>query len=103
MQDVFQVEEAIQVCIYCRHPCDAEVSGFEPAWTCAWCRVHAHVSCYQAYHDEGVQPAEQTGGGPAEGAQRCAAFLGRSERMLRAYETSGLFQGGMQLDPFRVT
>ena len=54
MQDVFQEDEAIQVCIYCHHPCDAEVSGFEPAWTCAWCRVHAHVSCYQAYHDEGA-------------------------------------------------
>ena len=76
MQDVFQEDEAIQVCIYCHHPCDAEVSGFEPAWTCAWCRVHAHVSCYQAYHDEGPQPAEQNGAGPADGAERYTALLG---------------------------
>ena len=76
MQDVFQEDEAIQVCIYCHHPCDAEVSGFEPAWTCAWCRVHAHVSCYQAYHDEGPQPSQQNGAGPADGAERCTALLG---------------------------
>ena len=99
MQDVFQEEEAIQVCIYCHHPCDAEVSGFEPAWTCAWCRVHAHVSCYLAYHDEGAQPAEQSGGGPADGAGRCAASLGGHVCMLRVSETSGLFLAQNAIGP----
>lgn len=57
-QDVFQDDEAIQVCIYCHQPCDADVSGFHPAWTCAWCRVHAHVSCYHAYHSDDSSSAQ---------------------------------------------
>ena len=79
VQDVFQEEEAIQVCIYCHHPCDADVSGFHPAWTCAWCRVHAHVSCYHAYHSN--EPASTQHDGSHDGFQghgdasaRCAAM-----------------------------
>lgn len=70
MQDMFQNEEAIQVCIYCHQPCDADVSGCHPAWICAWCRVHAHVSCFQAYHEDQSAPAQQgegSSGKPGQG------------------------------------
>ena len=78
VQDVFQDEEAIQVCIYCHHPCDADVSGFHPAWSCAWCRVHCHVSCYHAYHSDGSGSAQHDGShdsshGQANSAARSAA------------------------------
>ena len=69
VQDVFQDEEAIQVCIYCHHPCDADVSGFHPAWTCAWCRVHCHVSCYNAYHSGDSASANHDGSHNSSQAQ----------------------------------
>lgn len=43
---------AVQVCVYCRQPCDADVFGPQAVWTCAWCRANAHVSCYQSFHKD---------------------------------------------------
>lgn len=43
---------AVQLCVYCHQPCDADVFGPQAVWTCAWCRANAHVSCYQTYHNE---------------------------------------------------
>ncbi|CAL8462241.1 g1772 [Coccomyxa elongata] len=45
-------DRAVQVCVYCHQPCDADVFGTQAVWTCAWCRANAHVSCYQTYHQE---------------------------------------------------
>jgi hypothetical protein len=67
MQDAAE-EAAVQVCVYCRRPCDADVFSLQAVWTCAWCQANAHVSCYQAYHDiPGAGPAKQEENGQQEG------------------------------------
>jgi hypothetical protein len=34
-----EVEEAVQVCHYCRRLCEPDMFSSEPIWSCAWCQV----------------------------------------------------------------
>lgn len=44
------VDPAVQVCLYCREPCEAGIFAAEPTWCCAWCQASAHVACYIDHH-----------------------------------------------------
>ena len=73
----------VRSCVYCRGPCNADAFA-APVWSCAWCRCHAHVACYQHLHPTEGSPAPEEAAAAGAAPDQAPTMAGRDEGLAAA-------------------